>query len=176
MERTELYRWAAIAAYSTAALLVLGAIGLLVDGQFAVPSFAVAHLLLSIVIVAIYAAQTRQSGLLGLVGFVLMLLGNMLFFADQVGGAQRIGPLPSSTLLTLGVLLFAIANTRAAVLPSYAAWLMFLGLFLNVLGGQLHWPELVNSVVAPVLNGLGIGWFGVGLRSHAAPPAQAEVH
>lgn len=165
MSETTLYRAAALVALGTGALLVFGGIGLQLESSYAVPAFALAHFMLSLVIVAIYAPQVQESGWLGLAGFTLMLLGNMVFFSNQIGGLQRLGPFPTSTLLTLGVLVFAVGNTRAGVLPSYAAWLMFAGLFLNLLGGQLGWPDIVTSGAAPAANGLGVAWFGLGLLS-----------
>lgn len=168
MSAARLNRGAGIVALVTALLLIAGGIGLQVGSSYAVASFALAHLLLSLVLVGIYAPQSRESGWLGMVGFVIMLLGNTLFFSSQVGGIQRLGPLPTSSLLTVGALLFALANTRAGVLPSYAGWLLFLGLFLNLIGGQLHWPDVVTSGAAPIANGLGVGWFGLGLLAWTA--------
>lgn len=176
MSKRILYRGAAIVALVTGALLVAGGVGLQFELPFAVLAFALAHLLLTLVIVAIYAPQTRESGWLGLAGFVVMILGNNVFFSNQIGGLQRLGPFPTSTLLTLGVLAFAVANTRARVLPSYAAWLMSAGFLLNLVGGQLHWPDIVTSGAAPILNGLGVGWFGLGLLAFAASAEAPERH
>ncbi len=176
MAKTSIYRAAAAVALATGGLLVGGGVGLQLESSYAVPAFALAHFLLSLIVVAIYAPQVEETGWLGLIGFALMLLGNMLFFSNQIGGLQRLGPFPTSTLLTLGVLVFAVPNTRAGVLPASAAWLMFAGLFLNLVGGQLHWPDVVTSGVAPIANGLGVAWFGLGLLSlsGATPSPQPQ--
>ena len=173
--KQRLWRWAGLLGLVSGGLLALGGVGVLGNLGFAGSAFALAHLLLTLVIIGMYGPQVEQTGWLGLAGFAMMLLGNVLFFSDQVSDLGDAAPFPPSSILTAGVLLFAIANTQAGVLPPWAGWLMFLGLGLNLLGGAVQWPEAINSVAAPILNALGVAWFGLALWTLPPEPDFTDI-
>jgi hypothetical protein len=109
-------------------------------------------------LVALYVAQSKEAGILGVVGFVVAFLGTALIVGAD-WAQVFIGPLlavnapqilelgPTTglvlTFITLGVgwLLFGIATLRAGVFPRWAAILLMVGAVLS------FFPVPLTSIV-----------------------------
>lgn len=146
--------------------------------------------LLSLVLIALYAVQISETGVLGLVGFVLMFLALLLYVSFQfdmaivwpVLGAEAPdlvrydGPLfnhpmfsavhsAMGTLYTLGVLVFGIATVRGRVFPRWTAVIFTVGMILSA--GLLFPPLLIRMIGAP-LAAIGLGHMGFRLWAQDA--------
>jgi hypothetical protein len=148
-----------------------------------------------------YLRQAKQSGVLGLIGFILLfiagiLLGLVIYIVDlliipylatvapKLLGANSGPPalfvffIAAAVIVTLGALLFAIATLRAHVLPRMAAILLLVAMVINLIT-IAPLPSLLNNILstaAPVLFNLALAWFGLALlteRAHA--PAQVPA-
>jgi len=168
-ERT-LYRLAAWAGFVGAALTLLAAArrgGLLPDNPLTHALAPPASALLLFTLTALYLRQRRETGRLGLVGYVLNHLGLTGLFAieflthavlqcEDAATREQIltGPgrpyfLVVALIFLIGVLLFGAASWRAAIFPRPAVALYVLGLTA---------AALRTSVPEPIyLAGLAIG-------------------
>lgn len=188
MSRYELLRWTGLAGLVSGVLIVLGAISQsFVEPAVSGTLYVTGHLLAFFLLTGVYAVHYSHTGLLGLLGYVLSTIGNSLFVTIQImfsfvvaniegtwvlGAIDLASPIfpaaiPfSGVVFALGLLLFAIANTRVRALPTWPGWLMFAGIALNLILPPLltDAPELV-LVIPPLLMGLGIAGFGWALRS-----------
>lgn len=151
--------------------------------------------LLALVLIALYAVQIRETGVLGLLGFVLMFLGLLLFVSFQFdmafvwpvlsaeaadlvsyGGPMFNHPMFSAVhsvmgpLYTLGALVFGIATARGRVFPRRTAVLFTIGMVLSA--GLLFPPLLIRMVGAP-LAAIGLGHMGWRLWAHDTQPGAA---
>lgn len=157
MSTNTLFRLAGFAALINGALAVashLGAFAGLVPA--AVDNYrALATILLNLFVLSgLYAVQSHQAGLTGLVGYVVSLLGlagnvglrfMFLFVAPilsadfpeayAAAGAGPFGTAMSITFITyaLGFIIFGIAIFRAGVFPRWAGALLALGALLSYL-------------------------------------------
>jgi hypothetical protein len=113
--------------------------------------------LLLVGLVGLYARQLESAGPLGLVGFLVALLGTVLlagffwanvFIAPALArgapefldlGGRFPGFFPSLLTYAVGWILFGLASLRARVYPRAAAILLIIGAALDPLGG-LHLP------------------------------------
>jgi len=178
MSRYELIRWSGLAGDASGVLIIVGAIAAPFVGPVASGTlFVTGHILLFFLLSGVYVTQSSYAGLLGLLGYVLSTIGNALFIVIQTASSFALprieetgemfpAAVPATGIIfSLGLLLFAIANTRVRALPAWAGWLMFAGMALNLALPRLltDAPDLVFAI-APVLLGLGAIGFGLGLR------------
>ena len=124
------------------------------QSEFLAFSGAVAHVFFAFALTGMYLIQHQESRILGLSAYFVSTVGNMFFTSSLIFSAYFLlttGPvIPlAANLLPLGLLLFAIANQRAGVLPATGAWIMFLGLFANRLFPNigLDLPILVQITI-----------------------------
>ena len=188
MSRYELIRWAGLAGVLSGLLIIAGAAVLpfaepIVSGAL----FVSGHILLFFLLTGAYAAYYLRSGFMGLLGYALSTIGNSLFVAFQLmysfvisgieatwvlGAVDQSSSLPPSAvpvagaLFGLGLLLVAIATTRSRAPAAWAAWLMFIGMALNLVSyAPLDLPGL-TYIVPPFVLGLGTAGFGWRLRQN----------
>lgn len=152
--------------------------------------YVLSPLLFVVGLPGICARQRAQAGRLGLVGFVLTLVGAILLTGLNITDSivipylaptapQPLTPPASYTtyllvatlLVTVGAVLLGLATMRAGVFPRWAGLLLIVGAVLNLaLFSPL--PEIISSIVgtlASVLLALGLAWMGSALlRDKAA--------
>lgn len=142
----------------------------------------------------IYVRQARQTGWLGLIGFMLILFGGLLFMslfmmsfiflpylaevapklvADQNSGPAAIGLffIVASLMYTLGTISFGIATMRAHVFPRWTGLMLIIGGIL-ILADVVPLPPIISTIIADCSNGLtflGFAWLGYSIM------AQREV-
>jgi hypothetical protein len=147
----------------------------------------------------IYARQAEQIGALGLIGVLMAFFGLALLFALEWAGAfilpvfahaapqfmdhpdqnllqgLNASQIISTVLAFGGLILFAVASLRAAVLPRGAAVLVLaaaiVGMALNLVGVEV---PLVSSLTS-LLGTLGIAWMGYAVWSHPAVAAESTT-
>jgi len=129
---------------------------------------------------ALFARQSQRSGILGLVGYVLLVLATIYFVAsDAVGlglsaGAisnEQIAQVPSYVLAdsilpwfwVAGLIAFGISIYRAQVFPKYAGVLLILVGLLQPLTGPLAFTRPIYAVCYFVA----WAWLGWALYSKA---------
>lgn len=135
-------------------------------------------------LIGLYVRQFDKMGRLGLAGFVLGVIGNVLGVGGVVpdafimpllardaattyllevpgpligGGPFTVVLIGSGLLIVVGAVLFGIAGLRAGVFPAWAWWLTIVGMPL-VTFGPLAANEL--GLVGAALAGLGYVWLG----------------
>lgn len=151
--------------------------------------FAVMSILLGLP--ALHARQSDKTGILGLVGFVLLFFGlplvdliHSVVFANMletlVAGTSPDQALSLLTtafstqpwatlemlgnpLLALGVLLFGIATIRARVFPNWTGWLLIGALVVNFIANFL--PQLGGASYGGIALYLSLAAFGYALWS-----------
>jgi hypothetical protein len=136
-------------------------------------------------ILGLYAVQREQTGVLGLVGFVLAIVGTVLFFADglialaifpaladaapdvlAITGAMNSGSVLIAFIIMaatamIGYVVFAVATLRAGILPRAAALLFLLGAILfNLPPGPV--PMIVLAI-GGVIWAVGSVWLALKL-------------
>jgi hypothetical protein len=115
----------------------------------------------------VYGFQHKESGILGFLGFLLVIIHKCSSLGEtwlqdggELTGAEAVlGPLVGITML-LGFILLAIATWKANKLPRWAAVLWVLGGLL-IVPGFLVQPYLV--VIGGLIQGTGFIWTGVKL-------------
>lgn len=146
-------------------------------------------------LIGVYGIQARQTGVLGLIGFVAAFSGALLSFGFAWGGVMIVpevidtpfvqeGPTRALAvwvlwarlpLTAIGFLALAIATLRARVLSRTGAWIMLAGALLGALN-TLGILGLPGPLRGPALGGTGFGWLGVSvIRVAGARQAAAEV-
>lgn len=157
----DLFRLSALAAILSSGLSFLTAL----VSMFAVfiPGFLdlvltglmlVTDLFIFFALVGFYGVQTKETGGLGLVGFALAVL--------TIPATVFLPPL-GFPLFLMGILLFAIANMRARVLPAGGMWLWFAGAMVAVPAAFLNLRILF--ALGLVVIGCGRAWLGAALWS-----------
>ena len=174
MSSTKLIRWSGL-------MLLVGGIAFAVHlithppgetAQYAfyplwVPSHligGIASVLILLGLAGLYARQSEEVGIVGLIGFILTFIGFTLSagaliylsvvlvpflaaqgldsFVDPKGplftsSAMQLAVGLSALSLLLGLLVFAITTLRAKELPRWGAWLIILTIPLGIVGGVL---------------------------------------
>ena len=196
MSSSKLIRWGGLLILVASALMALGFIfHPPMDAEhMAGTAWVVDHVVIiaSLVLIipglfALYARQLKETGGLGLIGFILLFISHASFLGvvhfelfviptlavktpeilkDGLIGVGALGvALPvTGVLLVLGYLVFGIAMIRARILPRWACVLLMVGAFPVAFKPALAklGLTLVASVGA-VIFGLGAGWLGYSL-------------
>ena len=196
MSSSNLIRWSGLAAVVGAVLLIVLDLAefIIIGGQ---PESAVAAnsalvivrvtylmaiTLMSLGLVGLYAIQTEQAGTLGLIAFLVTVIG-IVMTAGAQWGAAFLGPwlaeeapeildtepsaffmaglVVSFLLCALGWLLFGLASLRARVLPRRSSILLMVG---AVLFFAMLFLELPGSTV---VFGVALAWMGYALWAGA---------
>jgi hypothetical protein len=130
-------------------------------------------------VIGVYGIQARESGVLGLVGFVASFIGALLGFGYAWGGVVIVpevigtpfvqeGPQRALAvwvleirlpLTAIGFLVLAIATLRAGILSRVGAWVMLVGALLGALN-TLGILALPGPLRGPALGGTGFAWLG----------------
>jgi hypothetical protein len=151
-------------------------------------SVLTAHVLLVFALVALYAAQPEQSGLLGGLGMVMSVTGTTLASGvilveiagasgaevDAVLGASLTGALAllGGLAFLIGLILFGIATMRAGVFPRWAGVLLIVG---DVVFGAASFSgsaSLVIEVIGALITCAAFVWLGLALLSGGSASAQ----
>ncbi len=173
MKASTLYRLSGVSSIISVVLLLIFGVGALVFDYLNIPQFIIirlsggfAHIFFVFTLLGIYFKQFEKMGVLGLIGFVLAMVGNVVFITDILSSAyvsvqgELFGPV--GLALPLGLLILAVANHRAGVMPKWAGWLMVLGHAVNIISNT------TIGLAAPImlqisLFAAGILWMGLAL-------------
>ena len=175
MSANQVFRLSGLAAIISAALSLLAAMASIVGIVVPVIPDLVVFMLLVVnnafilfALIGFYGIQHKESGGLGLAGFILAMCGVLL---DLVFA-------PLGWLLFLaGLSLFAIANQRTGALPAWGVWLWLLGALVAILGGVLS-VSMIFALGLMTAAG-GRAWLGSALWSEktgATVPASHFEH
>ena len=189
MQAQRLFRWGGLVAMLAAALFALGGVlaAVVPGGGLSGPVVPLLYYLGTVTVVlalvGLYAVQWQQTGAMGLVGFVLAIVGAVLYSGPQfalvagtsgaagwhdvwgfgMGNVLLAGP----PAFFVGLILLGAATRRGGVLPRAAGGVLAAGavvwlvaFFLSVVPGLL--------TVATVTTGAGMAWMGWALWSGRA--------
>ncbi len=151
-------------------------------------SVLTAHVVLVFALVALYAAQAEQSGLLGSLGMVLSVVGTTLASGvilaeiagasgadvEAVTGASLSGALSllGGLAFLIGLILFGVATMRAGLFPRWAGLLLVVG---DVVFGAASFSgaaSLVIEVVGALITCVAFVWLGLALLSGSGASAR----
>lgn len=183
MSTQTLNRWGAAVIIVTALLFVVAAIALIVipEGGLAnpvAPTLYYAGLILTVpTYMAIYAAQSQSAGKLGFAGFVMAIIGSIMYSGPNfilIAGTSGVATwhdlwgfsmgnvLPlGATLFLIGSIMFGIATRRAGVFPSGAGMLLAISSFLWLIAFYIPIPFLLS--LANLLHATALVWIGFAL-------------
>jgi hypothetical protein len=186
MKTTTLFQLGGIAVLLSAILSGIGNLIYFLSGQPDVPTtsdlwrgiFAGALMVLGLG--ALFARQSQQDGLLGLIGYILLVCATIFFVVSDaitlgvsagVISDQQIAQVPSYTVSSsimpwiwvAGLILFGISIYRAPVFPKYAGALLVLLGLLQPLTGPLAFTRPIYAVCYSVA----WAWLGWKLFSKA---------
>jgi hypothetical protein len=122
---------------------------------------------------AVYARQARRAGVLGLAGYVLLVVATMFFIGNYavtlgvVAGlftTEQTAQVPSYALATAvmpwlwfaGLVVFGIATYRARVFPKYTGGLLIALAIVQQLAGMMSIAAVVFALLSFA------GWGGLG--------------
>ena len=147
-----------------------------------------AHVVLVFALVALYAAQAEQSGLLGSLGMVLSVLGTTLVSGvvlveiagasgaevDVVLGAGLPGALAllGGLAFLIGLILFGAATMQAGVFPRWAGLLLIVGDVVFGGGSFAGSAATIFEIVGALITGAALLWLGLSLLSGSVAPAR----
>jgi len=167
-------RWSGVALVAGAlvlgAAMVLGSLTL--PGQFFSPLVSllllVGSLLLMLALPGMYARQAEAAGWLGLLGYVLLAVGNVLLIGfaaaplfnpsiTGLGEEESVAAFLLALALILGFVLTAVATLRAAVYPRWS------GILLLVAGVVFLFGFFVAEELPPIAEALSVALLGISL-------------
>jgi hypothetical protein len=147
-----------------------------------------AHVVLAFAIVALYAAQAEQSGLLGSVGMVLGVVGTTLVSGVvfvEISGASGAevdavleSGIPSALALLgglaflVGLILFGAATMRAGVFPRRAGLLLIVGDVVFGLGSFAGSAAKSFEIIGAAITCAACAWLGLPLLSGSGASAR----
>jgi hypothetical protein len=147
-----------------------------------------AHVVLVFALVALYAAQAEQSGLLGSLGMVLSVVGTTLVSGvvlveiagasgaevDAVLGAGLPGALAllGGLAFLIGLILFGAATMRAGVFPRWAGLLLIVGDVVFGLGSFAGSAATIFEILGAALTCAALVWLGFSLLSGSGTSAR----
>jgi hypothetical protein len=156
--------------------------------------YVIAQLIALLGLIGLYARQAEKMGVLGLIALLMSFFGLTLLLAGEWAQAivfpvfahaapqfmdhpdqNVLQALNASQIITTvlafgGLILFAVASLRAAVLPRGAAVLVLVAAIVGMVGNLVGNIFLVGSLGA-LLGTLGIAWMGYAVWSR---PVTAE--
>jgi hypothetical protein len=169
------------------------------DTWFVVHLLYVIALLIGLVgLFGIYARQAERAGVLGLIALLMAYIGGTLLFAGEWSQTivfpvfahaapqfmdhpdqNVLQALDASQIITTvlafgGLILFAVASLRAAVLPRGAAVLVLAGAIMGMVGNLIGNMFLVGSL-GGLLGTLGIVWVGYAVWSRPVAAAESTM-
>ena len=164
MSANQVFRLSGLAAIISSAFSLLAAMVAIVGMVVPVIPDLVVYTLLMVnnvfiffALIGFYGIQHRESGGLGLAGFILAVCGIVFDFIFA----------PLGWLLFLaGLFLFAVANERTGALPAWGVWLWLLGALVAILGGVLSVDPLFALGLMTAAGGR--AWLGSALWSEKA--------
>lgn len=169
MSSSSLFRWSGLATILGGVLLPTSWILRFVFGVQRPVSGTfefVATILLVFGFMGLYGFQTKETGVLGFLGFLLVIIHKCSALGEcwlqnggePTGAAVVLGPLVGVTML-LGFILLGIGSWQANKLPRWTAALW-------VIGGALIVPGFVVQPMLVVVGGLiqGTGFVGAGAK------------
>lgn len=194
MKSTTLFHLGGIAILGATVLYAIGNLIYFLAGQPQGPMASglwisfVGDTLLVLGLGALYARQAHRAGILGLIGYVLLIVGTMFFIGNYavsmgvVAGiitTDQIAQVPAYSvpyslmpwIWMAGLIVFGIAIYRAQVLPKYAGALLVLVAILQQLTG---WVGFVIPVFA-VLSFVVWAWLGYALLTGGRVVSQEPV-
>jgi hypothetical protein len=189
MSVQSLYRWGAMVIIVTAILFIASAIALIIvpEGGLANPIAPALYYLSLILIVpsylAIYSIQSQAVGKLGFAGFVMAVIGSIMYSGPifvLLAGASGISswhelwsysmgnvlPFGASVFL-IGSILFGVATRHSNVLPRNAGSLLAIGSFLWLIAFYLPLPFLLS--ISNLLIAAALLWMGVNVYPRENP-------
>jgi hypothetical protein len=146
-----------------------------------------AHVVLVFALVALYAAQAEQSGLLGSLGMALSVIGTTLVSGvvlveiagasgaevDAVLGAGLPGMLALLGGLTflIGLILFGVATMRAGVFHRWAGLLLIVGDVVFGAGSFAGSAATIFEILGALITCAALMWLGLSLLSRSGSSA-----
>ena len=140
-----------------------------------------AHVVLVFALVALYAAQAEESGLLGILGMVLSVVGTTLVSGVvliEIAGASgaeadavlRAGLTSALALLgglafLMGLILFGAATMRAGVFPRWAGLLLIVGDVVFGAGSFAGAAATIFEILGALITCAALMWLGLSLLS-----------
>jgi hypothetical protein len=123
---------------------------------------------------ALFARQSQRSGILGLIGYILMVLATLYFVGSAAVGlgmaadaitTEQIAQVPAYALAdsifpwfwTVGLIVLGISIYRAEVFPKYAGVLLVVLAFVQQFTGPLAFTRPIFAVLA-VASWAWLGW------------------
>jgi hypothetical protein len=192
MKTTTLFQLGGIAVLLAAILYGIANLMYFLSGQPDAPAVSgiwtafIGDVFLVLGLGALFARQAQRSGILGLVGFVLLMLAQAFFFgsyAVSLGvaagaiSAEQIAQISSYTLSTslmnwihfAGLIALGISISRAGVFPKYAGALLVLVALVQQLTSFV-------DVAAPIFAILSVvAWAWLGWALYSNPGMQPEA-
>jgi len=184
-----IWTWGGLASAAAGLLLLLGHLfdlggnseyGTVFGGSL----ILTAHVVLVFGLVALYAAQVEQSGLLGGLGIVLSVVGTTLVSGvvlveiagasgaevENVLGARLPGALAllGGLAFLIGLILFGAATMRAGVFPRWAGLLLIVGDAVFGLGSFAGSAATIFEIVGALITCVALLWLGLSLLSGGA--------
>jgi hypothetical protein len=186
MSTQSLYRLGGMASLITAVILIIAAVAVATQPQSSIlPAlmYFTGLVVTVFALTAIYVIQAQRAGRLGLVGFVLSVVGAMLYSAPiyaLIAGTQGVTawhdiwgfamgnvlPVGASTLL-LGMIMLGAATFRAGVFPRWSGALLAIGAVLWLIAFWLTAAAPLLPVGSLVIS-LSLAWIGWTLVSGAS--------
>ena len=180
MKTTSLFRLGGIAVLLSAILAAIGNLMYFLSGQPDAPTTAglwiaiFGDVFLVFGLGALFARQAQRGGVLGLVGYVLLVLALLYFVGSEAVGLgvaagaisnEQTAQVPAYSLAnsifpwfwTAGLILFGISIYRAQVFPRYAGALLVLTALVQQLTGPLAFTRPIFAVLA-VTSWVWLGW------------------
>lgn len=187
MKTTTLFQIGGITVLAAAILYAIGNLMYFLSGQPDAPTTPglwiafFGDVLLILGLGALFARQSQRGGILGLVGYILLVVANMFFigsYAVSLGVAagvfsdEQIAQVPaygvSSSIMSwlwfAGLIAFGISIYRAQVFPKYAGVLLVLVALLGQLTGPVGFTAPLFAISSVVV----WAWLGWKLYSGAA--------
>ncbi|MCA1738286.1 MAG: hypothetical protein LC740_05485 [Actinobacteria bacterium] len=134
--------------------------------------------LVALGLVGLYVRQSEDTGIFGLIGFLVTFLGLITVSALGVEGVEGVAPLAN-----LGWALFGVASLRARVYPRLAAILLIVGatisgmfsiLVVALVAGPGS-PLVYVGVGAGIILNMVIAWLGYDLSSKMGASAEQPL-